>query len=40
VLALSTEPFPVELAEAARADGLRVLELDIADGVEVVTTTV
>ncbi|PVX66638.1 homoserine kinase [Rhodococcus globerulus] len=35
VLALSTEPLPEQLAEAARADGLRVLELEIASGVEV-----
>lgn len=35
VLALTTEPFPDELRVAAEADGLTVLELDVADGVRV-----
>ncbi|OZE97509.1 MULTISPECIES: homoserine kinase [Nocardiaceae] len=33
VLALCTEPFPQDLKDKAVADGLRVLELDVADGV-------
>ncbi|NLV79523.1 MAG: homoserine kinase [Rhodococcus sp.] len=35
VLALTTEPFPAELREAAEADGLTVLEPEISDGVRV-----
>ena len=33
VLALTTEPFPVDLRAQAVAEGLQVLELDVADGV-------
>lgn len=35
VLALTTEPLPADLRSAAEADGLRVLDLDVADGVRV-----
>ncbi|AOW94827.1 homoserine kinase [Rhodococcus sp. WMMA185] len=35
VLALTTEPFPRDFREMAEADGLQVLELDIAGGVQV-----
>ncbi|GAA4475192.1 homoserine kinase [Rhodococcus olei] len=35
VLALTTEPFPADLRTAAEAEGLRVLDLDVADGVRV-----
>lgn len=35
VLALTTVPFPAELRAAAEADGLDVLELEVADGVRV-----
>ncbi|MFZ2177477.1 MAG: homoserine kinase [Rhodococcus sp. (in: high G+C Gram-positive bacteria)] len=35
VLALTTEPFPDDLRVQAEADGLRVLELGIADGVQI-----
>ena len=33
VLALCTEPFPTDLKEQATSEGIRVLELDVADGV-------
>ena len=36
VLALTTEPFPADLRAAAEADDMTVLELDVADGVQVV----
>ncbi|WP_072688288.1 homoserine kinase [Rhodococcus marinonascens] len=35
VLALTTEPFPVDLRAQAEADGLQVLDLDVAGGVEI-----
>ncbi|MFF0815651.1 homoserine kinase [Rhodococcus sp. NPDC003318] len=35
VLALATEPFPADLRSAAEAEGLRVLDLEVADGVRV-----
>ncbi len=36
VLALTTEPLPADLRAAAEADDMTVLELDVADGVQVV----
>lgn len=35
VLALCTEPFPRELVEEAESEGIRVLELEVADGVSI-----
>ncbi len=35
VLALTTEPLPADLRAAAEAEGLQVLDLEIADGVQV-----
>lgn len=35
VLALTTSPLPADLRSAAEAEGLRVLDLDVADGVRV-----